>query len=206
MGEIGETVDHRHAGMAGELGEVLGTVGTQQDGVHVAGEDARRIGDRLAAAELHVLAREHDRLPAELAHGDLETDPGAGARLFENHGERPSGERLVGARRQALARLLEALRGLKHGAQRRSVEIADLEEVTRRRRAGLGRGGRRDGGAHAAPPLLSAERRAAAARIMRSASLISASEMMSGGVRRTTFSPALMTRSPSSISACCTFS
>ena len=69
--------------------------GADHDGVDVAREHARRIGDGLAAAELHLLAGQHDGLAAELAHGDVERDARARRRLVEDHRQRLAGERPV---------------------------------------------------------------------------------------------------------------
>ena len=68
------------------------------DGVDVARQHARGVGDRLAAAELHLLAGEHDGLAAELAHGDVERDARAGRGLVEDHRQRLAGERRSPAR------------------------------------------------------------------------------------------------------------
>ena len=68
-------------------------VGAHHDGVDVAGQDARRVRHRFAAAELHVLARQHHHVAAQLSHGDLEADPRARARLLEQQRERLAGER-----------------------------------------------------------------------------------------------------------------
>ena len=53
---------------------VLVREGANHDAVDVAREHARGVGDGLAAPELHLLAGQHDRMAAELLHGDVEGD------------------------------------------------------------------------------------------------------------------------------------
>ena len=95
MQQIGQPVDHGHVGVLRELLDVLVREGADHDAVDVARQHARRVGDRLAAAELHVARREEQRVSAELERADLERDARSRARLHEDHGERLSGERLL---------------------------------------------------------------------------------------------------------------
>ena len=67
-----EAIDDRHRGMARQLHHAVGIERPDHDDVDIARQHARRIADRLAAAELHLLGREHDDVAAELAHADLE--------------------------------------------------------------------------------------------------------------------------------------
>ena len=66
------------------------------DAVDVARQDARGVGDRLAAPELDVARRQKQRVAAELERADLERHARSGGRLHEDHRERFSGERLLG--------------------------------------------------------------------------------------------------------------
>ena len=95
MQQIGEAIDHRHVGVLRELLDVLVRERADHDAVHVARQHARRVGNRLAAAELDVARREEERVSAELKRADLERHARARARLHEDHGERFSGERLL---------------------------------------------------------------------------------------------------------------
>ena len=54
MGEVGEAVDDRNGGRRGEFREVGVARGADHDGIDIARENARRVGDGLAAAQLHV--------------------------------------------------------------------------------------------------------------------------------------------------------
>ena len=82
-------------GVARELLDVLVGEGADHDAVHVARQDARRVGDRLAAAELDVARRQEERVAAQLVGADLERDAGAGGRLHEDHRQRLAGEGLL---------------------------------------------------------------------------------------------------------------
>ena len=118
------------------------------DGVDVARQHARGIGERLAAAELHFLGGQHDGVAAELAHGDLERDAGARRRPLEDHRQCLAGERPIGAP----GALWPSSR-----ARRRSSRADPRPE----RRSGRGNGGRRSSGpppAWPAPPALPAAR------------------------------------------------
>ena len=54
MAFVGQPVDDRHGGVLGQLEQGLVLVGADHDGVDVARQHARRVGDGLAAAELQV--------------------------------------------------------------------------------------------------------------------------------------------------------
>jgi hypothetical protein len=84
MGAVGETVDHGHRRVVGELGQGLMLVGTDHDCIDVAGDHLGRIGDGLAAAHLQVRLVERQRLAAELAHGDVEGHARARRGLLED--------------------------------------------------------------------------------------------------------------------------
>src|SRR5438105_2964203 len=63
------------------------------DAVDVAGQDPRRVGDRLAPPELDVARRKEEGVSAQLIGADLKGDARAGARLGEDHGQGLAGER-----------------------------------------------------------------------------------------------------------------
>ena len=67
-----QPVDDRNGGVRGESASVVVVEDADHDRVDIAREDARGVGDGLAAAKLHLQAGEHDGFAAELAHGDLE--------------------------------------------------------------------------------------------------------------------------------------
>jgi hypothetical protein len=54
MREVAQTVDDRHAGVLGEIGDGLVREGAGHDPVDVTREHFGRVGDRLAATELDV--------------------------------------------------------------------------------------------------------------------------------------------------------
>ena len=105
------------------------------DGVDIARQHARGIGDRLAAAELHFLPGEHDDVAAELAHRDIERHARARRGLVEDHRQRLAGERLVGARAIAFDALLHGAALLDHPAQFGDRNFGQIEKVPRRRSA-----------------------------------------------------------------------
>jgi hypothetical protein len=55
-----------------KLGQLFVIERTDHDHIDVARQNARGIGERLAAPELHLFGGEHQRIAAELAHGELE--------------------------------------------------------------------------------------------------------------------------------------
>src|SRR3977135_4360723 len=180
----GKPVDHRHGGVARGLGPRLVIGRAAQDDVDIAREHPRRVGDGLAASELHLLAGQHDGFAPELAHGDVERDPRAGRRLVEDHGERLALQRLaLGGAAPAPAPRLHGAAGVDHRAQLLRGNIDQVEKV-----AGAV-------GAHpAAPcrcgPFSAWAMRAQARSMRRTASATSRSLTISGGNSRTTLSPA----------------
>ena len=58
MEEVCEAVDNRHSAVFGQIDDVLVVERAGHDGVEVAAEHAGRVGDRLAATELHVGRRQ----------------------------------------------------------------------------------------------------------------------------------------------------
>ena len=125
MGEVGEAIDHRDGREPRQLLDLGVLVGADHDAVDVAGEDAGGVGDRLAAADLDVLAGEEERLAAKLVGTDLKRDPGPGGRLGEDHGQRLAAEGGVpiGTRFHPLGEVEELL-------DLGAAEIGDLEEVS----------------------------------------------------------------------------
>ncbi len=90
MLQVVEGVDHRDLRAGRQGPHRLVAEGPVRDPRDVAGEDAGRVLDGLPAPELQVLGAEVEGLAAELDHGDLEGDPGAGARFLEEEGEGPA--------------------------------------------------------------------------------------------------------------------
>ena len=169
-------------GVLGEFRHHRVVEGADHDGVDIAGQDPRRVGDGLAAAELHLLAGEHQRLAAELAHADIEGDAGAGRGLVEDHRQHLAVERaLLGAARPCGACALMAEPTSRTRRSSRAGEIAEIEEVAGLviRRLPAGR-----------RPAAGFERGAGGLDAARRPRAISASVMISGGRRRATLSPA----------------
>src|ERR1700751_119301 len=94
------------------------------DDVDVTRQDPSSVGDGFAATELHLLASQHDGLPSELAHGDVEGDPRAGRRLVEDHGERLALERP----RTAGASSFHGTAGVDHPAQFPRGNVDEIEK------------------------------------------------------------------------------
>ena len=90
---VRQPVDDRHFGIFGKLGQLVVIVGADHDRIDIARQHPRRVRPALAALDLAVLAGEHDDMPAQLAHRDLEGDARAGRGLLEDHGEHPAFER-----------------------------------------------------------------------------------------------------------------
>ena len=131
-----QPVDHRHRGVPRELGHRLVIEDADHDGIDIARQHARGVGQRLAAAELHFLRGQHDGLAAELAHGDVEGDARAGRGLVEDHRQRLAGERRFG-RAAACARCgLHGAAAVDHAGAvvgfGMSVEIEEMADAVRR--------------------------------------------------------------------------
>ena len=80
------------AGKALDLGLLVGANHHQVD--HAA-DDAGAVFDRFGTAELAVAGGQMHHAAAQLVHTRLKAHPGAGGRLFENHGQGAVGQRLV---------------------------------------------------------------------------------------------------------------
>ena len=87
---VGQRVDDGD-GRRRHLEQARGRRRAVDDRVAVAGEDARRVANGLAAPELAALHAEHHRVHPELRAADLERDTRARARLLEHDGDRPPG-------------------------------------------------------------------------------------------------------------------
>src|SRR6185312_280499 len=120
-----QAVDHRHGRVLRHLVQLGGAVGAQHDRVHVARQDTRGVGDRLAPAKLGFLAGQHDHLTAKLAHPDLERDAGARRGFLEDQRQGLARQRTRGH----AAGPLEPGHDVQHLPQRRAVEVAQIEEV-----------------------------------------------------------------------------
>ena len=118
---IGQGIDHRHIGARRKTLELLVLEGAHGDDVDHAGDDARGVLYRFAAAQLRVTRREKHRAAAEMRHGRLEGNPRAGRRLLEDHAEHATGERGVGDPGATLA--LERLGAPQHGQKFIAGEI-----------------------------------------------------------------------------------
>ena len=83
--------------------------GADHDGVDVARQHARRIGDGLAPADLHIRRTQHDRGSAKLMHGDFERHPRPRRGLLEDHGEHGAGPDLDLLRQAVAAKRLHGV-------------------------------------------------------------------------------------------------
>ena len=124
MRHIGEAIDHRHGRVFGQLAQLCHAVGAQHDRIDIARQHARRVGDTLATAKLHLLAREDDGVAAELADADLERHARAGGGLFEDQRDGFAGERLA-LDPAALGQHAK----IDHAAQRGGVVVHQFQEV-----------------------------------------------------------------------------
>src|SRR5450755_2102896 len=181
----GEPVDHRYGGMARELGHRLVIENADHDGVDIAREHARGVGQRLAAPELHFLRGEQNRFAAKLAHGDVERDARARRRLVEDHRQRLAGKRPTDDPARPLG--LHGAAVVDQGGQHWLRNVDQIEEVPH---AVSG---------HDAASCLAAlsacrgwafSNRTQARSMRANASAISFSPIISGGSSRTTLSPA----------------
>src|SRR3954467_11484872 len=180
--EPGQPVDHRHGGVARKLHQRPVIENADHNRIDIARKNARGIRDGLSAAELHFLSGEHDDIAAKLAHRDIKRHARARRGLVEDHRQRLAGERLVRGRAIALDALLHGAALLDHPAQLGDRNFRQIKKVPQRRSA------------HPAAPAFtgscSRTRRVQARSSMPIASPTSASVTISGGTRRTTFSPA----------------
>src|SRR5699024_11318736 len=66
LAEIGQAVDDRDRAVIREILDFLLRIGADHDAVQIAGQNARGILHRLAAADLQIAVGQEQRLPAEL--------------------------------------------------------------------------------------------------------------------------------------------
>ena len=89
-----QPVDHRHLCPVGKLRDHLVRPRPHDDRLHVAGQDARRVGHRLASRELELVAPQDQRRAAQLGHPDLERDARARRGLLEHQRDALARERV----------------------------------------------------------------------------------------------------------------
>ncbi len=83
----GQPVDDGNGRGASQIEQVVVGKDTDHDGIDIAAHDARGILDGFLTRQLHFLAGEHQGLPAELAHANIEGNPRAGRLALEDHGQ-----------------------------------------------------------------------------------------------------------------------
>src|SRR5690606_15465681 len=184
MALVGQAVDHRHGGVARKLHHTLVRVGADHDDVDVAGQHARRIGDRLSAPELQVGMIKCNGLAAELPHRDIERHARAGRGFLEDHYQHGMLD-AFGAepRRHHFAGALHLVRDIHDAPQGCGIDVTNIYEmawghVSTSRIGGLRR------------QAWVVEMRRSASDKRDRPSAISASVMLSGGSNRSTLSPA----------------
>jgi len=113
----------------GHFLHVVVSENANDDRVDIAREHARGVGDRLAAAQLHFVAGQHDRLAAELAHANVERDAGAGRRPVEDHRQRLAEERTRRRLRALDPRRLDRPGRIEDAAKLPSRKLEQVEEM-----------------------------------------------------------------------------
>ena len=122
-----ECIDNRNGRVAREFQQHLVFENADHDGVDIARQNTRRIGDGLAAAELHFLAGQHDHVAAELTDRHIERHPRARRGLIEDHCQRLC--RRTVRRRAAYALLFHRPAGVDHAAQFARRDIDEIQEM-----------------------------------------------------------------------------
>ena len=117
MVELGHAVDHRHGGAGGEARDVLVAVDARHHDVEQVAHDAGGVTQGLVATELDGAGAVELGMAAEVGHGRLEGETGAGGNLLEDHAEA-----LVAEQVRIEAALLD---GLLHG----DAQILDGEDL-----------------------------------------------------------------------------
>ena len=102
MVELAHAVDDRRGGVLRQVHHVLVAVDAGHEDVDEASHDAAGVLDGLMAAQLDGAGAEELRVAAEVGHGRLEGDAGAGGHLLEDHAEG-----LVREQQRVLAALLD---------------------------------------------------------------------------------------------------
>ena len=77
MKQIGEAVDHRHRRELRQLLDFGVSEGANHDAVDVSRQNARGVGERLAAAELNVVWRQKEGVSPQLPGSDFERHAGS---------------------------------------------------------------------------------------------------------------------------------
>ena len=131
VGPVGQAIDHRHGGMLCEFDQRLVGHRAHHDDVDIAGQDARRVRDGLAAAELHVGMVQNDGLAAELPHGDIERNARARGCLLEQHGEDRAFCKTRARRSRSLERFLQRFGAVEDKAQRFAIVVVNVNEMTK---------------------------------------------------------------------------
>ncbi|MPL67367.1 hypothetical protein SDC9_13058 [bioreactor metagenome] len=121
VGAVRQPVDDGHRGVFRHLEQRRLLEGADHDHVNIARQNPRGVGDGLAMAKLHFLARKHHRLPAQLAHTDVEADTGAGRGFFEDQCDHAARQRLLVVGR--------ALRAAGAGVLHRAGRVDDLAQL-----------------------------------------------------------------------------
>ena len=103
--ELGQRVDHRDRAGLGPRLELVVRERADRERVDVAREHLRRVLERLAARQLHLVGQQRDRRAAELRDRDRERDAGARRRLAEEEAERAAGEERARRRLEVVGRV-----------------------------------------------------------------------------------------------------
>jgi len=91
---VSQCVDGGKAGESGELLDVLLRIGADDRAMNHAAQDAGRVHDRFAAAQLNVSGIEKQGMAPEFADADFKGDARAGGGLGEQQGPDLAGQRL----------------------------------------------------------------------------------------------------------------
>jgi hypothetical protein len=122
VGVVGQPVYYRHRRVVSEIGQRLVVADAGHHRVDVTGERAGGVRDRFAPTQLRVVRTEHDRVAAQSGHSGLERDPGAGARVLEQHGES-----VIVETAHRFAAAVGALQ--RRGAVENRVDIVDIVDI-----------------------------------------------------------------------------
>ncbi len=136
MAPFGQPVDDRNGGVGGQFLHHLVIQKADHDGIDIARDHPRRVGDGFLARQLHLVAGQHQGGAAQLAHRHIEGDAGAGGLLVEDHRQHAAGQRRVGigdALGPSGARGLARLGVVDDAAQGGAVVIGQIEKMLRSR-------------------------------------------------------------------------